>query len=227
MPTPVRTLQAWSYLQSYYDGLYVGIDGLEGSGRSTVAASLQNKLQSAGYPAKIISPFPNTKTHKYISEIKHDRRLGIKSRHLLYASLFAIVTEHIILPHLAAGYIILSDRSWLSLYARAVAQGLDEQWVRTSLGFALMPDIIIEPQSDPITALRRKLIMSEALDPLESGSDNETLEGFIDFQSRMGQILHDIKPKTSWHVINIANPDALNHLVSTIIGQMEGRDVSS
>ncbi|WP_028963062.1 dTMP kinase [Sulfobacillus thermosulfidooxidans] len=229
MSTPVHTLEpSWPHHKSYYDGLYIGIDGLDGSGRSTLALSLQTLLQSEGYPAVVVTPFPNLKMQKFIAEVKHDRRLEMKSRHLLYASLFAIVTEHMILPHLTAGYVVLSDRSWISLYARAVAQGLNDQWVRTTLGFALIPDIVLEPQADPLSAARRKLMVTDALDPLESVSDRERLDGFIAFQRRVRDILDHVKAMVPWHTLDLGDgSNSLQAILPLLIAKMEGREVSS
>jgi thymidylate kinase len=84
----------------------------------------------------VTGPFPSKKSQTQNSLMKHDRRLDATSRHLLYSSFFAIVSEQVILPFLNAGYIVISDRSWISLYARAAAHGLDDDWCRGTLGFA-------------------------------------------------------------------------------------------
>ncbi len=226
----VHSLQpTWSHDRPYYDGLYVGIDGLDGSGRSTLALSLKNWLQSEGYPTVVVTPFPNTRTHQFITQVKHDRRLGTKSRHLLYASLFSITTQHTILPHLSAGYVVLSDRSWISLYARAVAQGLDSAWVRTTLGFALVPDMVIEPQADPVSAARRELSASDALDPLESLPNRHNFDGFVEFQAQIRDILQELKKQENWHLVNL-QPDStleLDRIVHQIISQLERSDAPS
>ncbi len=226
MSKPVHSVHpTWSHILPYYDGLYVGIDGLDGSGRSTLAMSLKNQLQSEGYPTVVVTPFPNVRTHQFITQMKHDRRLGTKSRHLLYASLFAITMQKTILPHLSAGYVVLSDRSWISLYARAVAQGLDAAWVRTTLGFALVPDMVIEPQSDPLSAARRELAASDSLDLLESLPNHKSFEGFIEFQAQIRDILQTLKSEQAWHVVNF-HPDPsleLERIVREIVSLVERR----
>ncbi len=230
MPKPVHTVQPeWSRVPPYYDGLYVGIDGLDGSGRTTLALALKTRLQSEGYPTVVVTPFPNTRTHQFITQVKHDRRLHAKSRHLLYASLFAMTTQHVILPHLTAGYVVLSDRSWLSLYARAVAQGLDTAWVRTTLGFALVPDMIIEPQSDPLSVSRRKLTVSDSLDTLESAPNRNSFEGFVEFQTQIHDILEGLKGEADWHLLNLQPAPSLeiDRIAHHIISQLEGSDAPS
>ncbi|MCY0907903.1 MAG: hypothetical protein C7B44_06590 [Sulfobacillus thermosulfidooxidans] len=224
MGRPVRTVAPqWPYVDTYYPGLYVGVDGLDGSGRTTLANELHRQLQSHGYPSVVTGPFPSKKSQTQNTLNKHDRRVGDTSRHLLYASFLAIVMHEVILPHLRAGYIVISDRSWISLYARATAQGLDKNWVTTSLGFALQPDLVIEPAATPLTAARRKLAGAEALDPLESVGGRSQLSGFIAFQEQIQTLLAPLRQQLPWHVVeDIKNLDQMARIIHRIEAESEG-----
>ncbi len=220
MGRPIRSLTPnWPYAQTHYSGLYVAVDGLDASGRSTLAATMHSALQSHGYPSMVTGPFPSKKSQAHNTLIKHDRRLDATSRHLLYSSYFAIVSEQVILPFLNSGYIVISDRSWISLYARAVAQGIDQTWARNTLGFALLPDLVIEPYSTPLLSARRKLSKSEALDPVESVESADRLEGFLEFQTRLDHVLQSMRQESFWSVVPSSLDDAT--AVADLVRRME------
>ena len=224
MGRPVRTLAPqWPYAETYYAGIYIAVDGLDGSGRTTLANEIHRQLQSHGYPSVVTGPFPSKKSQSQNTLNKHDRRVGPASRHLLYASFFAIVTQQMILPQLRAGYIVISDRSWISLHARAVAQGLSDSWVDTTMGFALQPDLVIEPAATPLAAARRKLSGADALDPLESVDMPEHLAGFLAFQERINSLLQPRRLQMPWRTVqNISDFQEVAELVHVIESESEG-----
>jgi dTMP kinase len=101
---------------------------------------------------------------------------------------FADRLEREIIPALRAGFVVLTDRYVYSLIARSAVRGVDGRWVRSLMGFALVPDAIFYLSSD-VPHLIPRVLGSRGFDYWESGMDylghHDYYESYIDHQQRM------------------------------------------
>lgn len=122
-------------------GTLIVVEGVDGSGKSTQISLLRDWLESTGQGVI----FTEWNSSKLISETtrkaKRKNLLTPRTFSLLHAVDFADRLEQVIVPALKAGFIVLADRYAYTAFARDVARGVDENWVRNMYGFAINPDL--------------------------------------------------------------------------------------
>lgn len=137
---------------------YIAIEGIDGSGKSTLIKGLAAELAKRGMQV-VTTEEPTRGAHG--REIR--ARLGDKSRTLSgeeWLTLFeADRREHMdntVRPALAAGKWVLSDRSFYSTAAYQGAQGVDvDEILRRNRAFAVEPDLVVILDLDPVESVRR------------------------------------------------------------------------
>lgn len=168
-------------------GLFITLEGPDGSGKSTVAKLLYDYIKNSGKMIEFTREPGGTKISEDIREIllnNDNHNMTSKTEALLYAAARAQHTEEKIKPLLDEGYIVLSDRYVLSSLAyQGHSRGLGIETVMDINKFAMgetYPDLVLFFDVDPQIALSRKYINREG-DRLENeGKEfhNKTYEGY-------------------------------------------------
>jgi dTMP kinase len=170
-------------------GKLIVVEGADGSGRSTQIALLQDLLEKRGYPTIPTGLKRSKLVAKELTEAMGTTMLHVRTLSLLYATDFADQMEHVIVPALRAGFVVLADRYIYTLMARSIIRGLDASWVRGIYEFAIIPDLIIHLKVTPRTLAERTFLKGRFIDYWESGQDiqrsADLYQGFIRYQSRM------------------------------------------
>ncbi|HEY7118478.1 MAG TPA: dTMP kinase [Tepidisphaeraceae bacterium] len=94
-------------------GLFIVLDGPEGSGKSTQLGLLRQKLDSAGRPVLVVRDPGATRIGEEIRSILLNPRndeMAMRCEMLLYMAARAQMMSETILPALAAGQTVISDR---------------------------------------------------------------------------------------------------------------------
>lgn len=147
-------------------GLFICIEGLDGSGKTTQAKILVKNLMKQGYTALYTAEPTNGKIGKLIRRYLHgERRVsGIIEALLFAADRFEHVSEEI-RPALAEGKIVVSDRYVYSSMAYQGASGIDVEWIKMINKYILKPDLAIFIDVAPEVVLqrirRKKTIMED------------------------------------------------------------------
>jgi dTMP kinase len=138
-------------------GLLITIEGLDGAGKSTLAATLATELQRRGMPTQLLREPGGVLVSERIRELVQDPALEVSSRAeaLLYAAARAQLIEQRLLPALKQGRLVLLDRFLdSSLAYQGGGRGLGVEQVREINTFAtrgLLPDrtllLSISPQA--------------------------------------------------------------------------------
>lgn len=123
-----------------YPGKLIVVEGVDGSGKSTQLALLRNWLESEGHSVIFTEWNSSRLISKTIKQAKRANTLIPVTFSILHATDFADRLENIIIPALKAGLIVLADRYCYTAFARDVARGVDQEWVRNLYGFAIRPD---------------------------------------------------------------------------------------
>lgn len=169
-------------------GLLVVLEGPDGVGRSTQIALLREWLEANGYAVYSTGLRRSELASVGIEEAKSGHTLSNLTMTMFYAADFADRLEREIIPALRAGFVVLTDRYMYSLIARAVVRELDAQWVRSLMGFALVPDAIFYLRSD-VEHLIPRVLSARGFDYWESGMDfigqSDYYESFYEYQKRM------------------------------------------
>lgn len=154
-----------------YPGKLIVIEGTDGVGRSTQTELLKNWLAVEGYGVTVTGWKSSLLISNVIEKAKSKNALNTITFSLLYATDLADRLNHIIVPALKAGLMVICDRYSYTAFARDVVRGADPQWVRKLYGFAPEPDLVfyLKMPLDPL--LRRIITTRGSLDFYESGRD--------------------------------------------------------
>jgi dTMP kinase len=144
--------------------VYLAFEGIEGAGKSTVAAGIAEQLRAAGRSVVEVREPGGTAAGERIRDIllHADAELGVWSEALLFAAARAQLAAERVGPALEAGMWVVSDRSvYSSLAYQGGGRGLGIEAVRAintpGLG-DVWPDIVIVLRIDPAAGLSRQEI---------------------------------------------------------------------
>lgn len=188
--------------------LFITFEGPDGSGKTTQAHLLAERLRSQGHDVITVREPGGTAIGDQIRQIVHDVRnveMHPKAELLLYSASRAQLVEQVIRPHLARGGIVVCDRyADSSLAYQGYGRGLDLDMVQRIQAFAtggLIPDLTFYLDLDVEEGLRRRLTGRAEWNRLD---DQE-----LDFHRRVREgYTRLIAADTSgrWCVINAARP---------------------
>jgi dTMP kinase len=129
------------YGKHRFPGKLFVVEGTDGSGKSTQLMLLYQWLKAEGYPV-FFSEWNSSPLVKDTTKRAKKRHLFTPATFsLLHATDFADRTERDIIPPLKAGAIVLADRYIYTAFARDVARGCDQAWVREVYKFAVKPTV--------------------------------------------------------------------------------------
>jgi len=169
-------------------GRLIVIEGTDAVGRTTQIELLRSWLEFQGYGVIVTDWTSSPLVASTIDLAKEGHTMNVLTFNLLYATDYADRLEHVIIPALRAGFVVLSDRYIYTALARAMVRGADGQWIRSLFGFALQPDIILYLRADVRTLVRRAML-SNGLDYWESGLDQnpglDPYDSFIRYQRKL------------------------------------------
>jgi dTMP kinase len=140
---------------------YVALEGVDGSGKSTVAHALVERLVTAGFEAMTVREPGGTRLGEQIRELLLDsEKLDDWAEVFLFAAQRAELAREVVAPALAAGIWVVSDRSYFSSIAyQGRGRGVGEQKVRAinEMGLeGVVPDHVFVLDVDPAVALARQ-----------------------------------------------------------------------
>lgn len=177
-----------SVRDSELPGRLIVLEGPDGVGRSTQIALLREWLEANGYASSSTGLKRSELASRGIAQAKQGHTLGPVTQALFYAVDFADRLEREIIPALRAGFVVLTDRYVYSLIARSVVRGVDPKWVRSLMGFALVPDAIFYLRSD-VEHLLPRVLGTRGFDYWESGMDfmgrGDFYGSYVKYQSEM------------------------------------------
>ncbi|MBZ4664884.1 dTMP kinase [Mahella sp.] len=174
-------------------GLFITIEGIDGSGKSTHASMLADYLNERGIPSLLTREPGGTRIGEQVRSILLDNAnsdMAAMTEALLYAASRAQHVAQVIKPALEQGRIVLCDRFVdSSLAYQGYARGLGPDTVKAINEHALggvWPDITLLLDISPETAWERILkdgfkdrLESEGLELLKA-----VYEGYIDIARR-------------------------------------------
>lgn len=154
-------------------GRLITIEGVDGAGKTTLAASLQAAIAARGVPARLLREPGGVHAAEAVRALVKDPALtvGARAEALLYAAARAQLVEEALEPALARGEWVLLDRFVdSSLAYQGAGRGLGIEAVRELNRFAtggLEPDRTLLLTLDPASAQARADARGEAPDRLE------------------------------------------------------------
>ncbi|MCB9437463.1 MAG: dTMP kinase [Anaerolineales bacterium] len=143
--------------------MFISVEGLDGSGKTTQYQYLVEFLRQRGYSLTCVREPGGTPIGDQIRDVLHSLKNAAMHPHtelLLYVASRAQLVAEVIKPRLAAGDIVLSDRYADSTLAyQGYGRGLDLERLHQIVDFAtegLKPDLTIYLDIDPAQGLARR-----------------------------------------------------------------------
>ncbi len=152
-------------------GSLVVIEGMDGSGRSTQIALLQEWLESEGFAVQTSGLRRSNLVGRDIDELLAKNAVTRLTLALMYATDFFDQVEHRILPALRAGTVVLADRFIFTLIARGVVRGINRDYMSGLYAMALRPHLTFWLNVRPETAFGREFKKAQAINYWEAGRD--------------------------------------------------------
>ncbi len=150
-------------------GVFICIEGLDGSGKSTQAKLLTNKLNKAGYNAICTAEPSQGKIGKFIRKRLFEQvRMPITAEALLFAADRIEHVQNQVAPALAEGKIVVSDRYVYSSLAYQGSAGLSLDWIEIVNANALKPDLCVFIDVEPSVVLERLKRKKSVMENLET-----------------------------------------------------------
>src|SRR5436309_6048389 len=136
-------------------GLLIAFEGPDGSGKTTQRKLFKTWLKSEGHDVVTTKWNSSDLIQPIIRSRKAVRALSPEEFSLLHAADFRHRVEHVILPALWEGKLVIADRFLFTGLARDVARGLDLDWVLKLYQPLLWPDLVFYFAVSPDTSGRR------------------------------------------------------------------------
>lgn len=159
-------------------GRLITIEGIDGAGKSTLAAALRDSLEQRGIAVRLLREPGGVEVSERLRDLVKDpaMRIGARAEALIYAAARAQLVEEAVRPLLDSGAWVLLDRFVdSSLAYQGVGRYLGVGEIRAINRFAtgdLDPDRTLLLQIDPALARSRSRARLEGLDRLEGEPDD-------------------------------------------------------
>jgi dTMP kinase len=140
-----------------YPGYLIVVEGIDGTGKTTLAHNIYSRLKRRGIPAIFtFEPTDGVWGKKLRHSFSAPARLTPEKELELFDRDREEHVQNIIRPSLRQGKVIVCDRYYFSTMAYQGARGLDPQAIRkTNESFAPVPDLLILLELDPQRAIKR------------------------------------------------------------------------
>jgi dTMP kinase len=170
-------------------GALVVVEGTDGSGRSTHIALLQEWLESEGYAVQTMGLRRSNLVGKNIDQLLAQNTVTRLTLALMYATDFFDQLEHLIIPALRSGMIVLADRYIYTLISRAAVRGINRDYLHRMYELALRPDLTLLLKVNPEVAFEREFKKTGAISYWEAGRDmslsSDLFKSFIKYQTML------------------------------------------
>lgn len=149
-------------------GSFITLEGPDGSGKTTQAQLLVEWLRDQGHDVLLTREPGGSEIGNQIRDVLHDSdnaAMDPRTEFLLYSASRAQHVSELILPSLAVGKLVVSDRyADSSLAYQGYGRGLDLEMLQKITDFAtqgLKPDLTLYFDIAPGEGLQRRLISGE------------------------------------------------------------------
>lgn len=143
--------------KNLYPGKFIVFEGLDGSGQTTQANLLKDFLIKQGKEVILTKePTLDSLAGKKIREVL-DKKIEIKAKELqeLFTEDRKEHLEHLIIPDLKEGKIVVSDRYFFSTFAYGKTEGLNLDWLIGINDDFLLPDLTFILKVSPDVCIQR------------------------------------------------------------------------
>lgn len=195
---------------------YVALEGIEGTGKSSVALRLAEHLRAGGRQVIVVREPGGTPPGEGIRDLLlHGDDLEPWTEALLFAAQRAQLAAEVVRPALAAGTWVISDRSvYSSLAYQGGGRGLGVEQVRAVNAAGLLgtwPELVVLLEIDPAIGLSRQRV-----------ADRIGAEG-VRFQQRVADTFEALAEAEPDAFRSVAADRPLEEVAASVIALVEDR----
>lgn len=198
-------------------GHYIAFEGIEGTGKSTIAVRLAAHLENRGIDVLRVREPGGTATGERIRHVllDPDGTVAPWSEALLFAAARAQLARELVGPALQSGRWVISDRSvYSSLAYQGGGRGLGVEAVRAvnapGLG-EVWPELVILLQLDAATGLARQR------DPDRIGGEG------VDFQTKVAEVFASLAASDPHRFVVVDAAAEIEEVWADVSAHVEGR----
>jgi len=177
-------------------GTLIVVEGTDGSGRSTQISLLTEWLESQGFPVQTMGLRRSSLVAKDIDALLAENAVTRLTLTLMYATDFFDQLEHRIIPALRSDLVVLADRYFFTLIARAAVRGISRDYLDGIYRMALRPELTFVLNVRPEIAFEREFKKSHAISYWEAGRDmslsSDLFRSFIRYQGMIKKEFEDL-----------------------------------
>ncbi|MDE0101324.1 MAG: hypothetical protein OXN89_03000 [Bryobacterales bacterium] len=208
-------------------GKLIAIEGPDSVGRTTQVERIRNWLEASGHAVVDTGLARSALTKDGIQRAKTGHTLGPLTMGLFYMSDFADRLEHVIIPALRAGFVVITDRYFYSVVARAVARNLDSEWLERVGGCSLVPHTVLYMRPTVEEIVARTVRGRKYFEYWESGMDvpygSNRFRSFVRYQAKLIEVLDGFAEKYGFTTVDATrSPDEifaeLRRHISVVVG---------
>jgi len=208
-------------------GQLIVIEGMDGSGRSTQIALLQEWLESEGFAVQTSGLRRSNLVGRDIDELLAKNAVTRLTLALMYATDFFDQVEHRILPALRSGAVVLADRYIFTLIGRGVVRGINRDYMNGLYAMALRPHLTFWLNVRPETAFGREFKKAQAISYWEAGRDmslsHDLYWSFVRYQTMIQREFEVMAKKHNFIELDgEASVSAVNKLLRQRIAEQLG-----
>src|SRR5215472_15719925 len=209
------------------NGNLIVIEGMDGSGRSTQIALLQEWLESEGFSVQTSGLRRSNLVGRDIDELLAKNAVTRLTLALMYATDFFAQLEHRIVPALRSCAVVLADRFIFTLIARGVVLGINRDYLTGLYAMALRPHLTFWLNLRPETAFGREFKKAQAISYWEAGRDmslsHDLYWSFVRYQTMIKREFEVMAKKSGFIELDgEASVSAVNKQLRQRIGEQLG-----
>jgi dTMP kinase len=199
-------------------GIFISMEGPDGSGKSTQIEKIKSYLEGEGYEVVVTREPGGTAISEAVREIILNRdytEMGYMTEALLYASARAQLVSEVIKPAIESGKAVISDRFIdSSAVYQGIARGLGVENIYKINEYAtqgIMPDVTFLLDLPAKVGIGRKKEQKE-LDRMELES--------IEFHERVAQGYRDLAKLAPERIYTVDAAENIEMVSESIIGKL-------
>ncbi len=198
----------------HLQGKLIVVEGPDSVGRSTQVQRLRAWLEQRGHAVVDTGMARSKLTQGGLKEAMNGHTLGPLTMALYYMADFADRLENLVIPALRAGFVVITDRYFYSIVARAAARHQDANWLVGVAGFALVPHVTFYLRA-PVREVVARVVRGQSyFDYWESGMDvpygRGLYQSFVGYQARLIELLDGLSDEYGFVTVDAdRSPDEI------------------
>jgi thymidylate kinase len=199
-------------------GSLVCLEGIDGAGKTTVAAALGELLRTQGIPVAVLNKndcqFSSSYVDRHMTTLRDliwghpadDPYLELGDMHWVHlqAAWYLAMARCAVAPLLETGTLVLTD-TWTHKFLAKLAMRptVDRTYVRSLFVGLIRPDLVVRLDIDAELAASRKQVIAVSEAGNTEGAVELTRESFVAYQRRLAAVLDEFARTEHWVSLDV------------------------